>query len=968
MARKPLISYLSEAETESMVKDAMRILEDTGAYVPNEKAKKLLKEAGAKEKPGDVITMPEPLVRDVLGRANHGFNLYDQTGRDFLQVEVGNTFYGPGSDLRFQVDMETEKPEQTRLADVARNITLLENLKEFDFLMSTGLPCDVEPEEIYKEVFKAMVTNSNKPIITSATNMQDIEKIHEVALKVAGSEQSLREKPFFAAYLEPVSPLKIEEDIAERIMFCSENDVPMLFAAGSNIAVHSPGSPESSVIQGTAESLAGLVLAYQANENVKFIFGANSAGFDGNQGIVAYGAPEWPKTMAYYTEIARKLNLPVWGTGGSTDSNELDTQAGFEAALSLFMAEMIGATIVHDVGYLSHGDMTDPRAYVMNSEIIKRVRYIAERGALVPGDALKVVDDVFTGKLEGGFLASRHTIDNYKTRFHPSKWVDRNFLDDKQPTLKERLKQEVYAMLEQCPAKMDEEIVSKRGEREAVQEKIEVQKEKSIDDFFKDFENPKQLDDFKAYLEHELKDKKPDKVFFNLVDSLSRIIKGEDIAFQLAYGEVFNDVSTVVTSRMESQGEGEPFVIGTAENDLHDIGKNLVGQLVNTMGDYKVIDTGINSKTGELIYECLENNASLMGISSLLTTTRLNMAKTIKVLQEFGLKDQIGMIVGGAVIDEAYAKEIGADAYRRSADEAANGLDNIKQAFMDKRDQKSVSLEDFVIIGESLNSISPKVREAMESKDKGYILKRAERQLQQGAKELDVAVSQLGDLKKQQEAIEWIVGTLQEAYDVPLCLDSDDFNVLEPALEAYSSKKPALINSATLDPERKENMVRLANKHNARLVFQAAEGKDADEKFAMVEEFLKYANSNGIPESFVFVDPGLESLATKEESAKVALKTISMLKDKHPELQYTVGLTNIGFGLAKMGKTKALQQAFLGLGRRVGLNSAIASPNILKADFKDKAKVLGESIDFIAGIENKAVYATKLKNEEYMTV
>lgn len=373
MSRKPLLSYFSEKELEAILEESFKVLENTGIYCPNKKAKDLLRNAGAKEPIKDNLTLSKELVLDVLeNHHNPRFKLFNQTGDKFLQLEIGNTFYGPGSDLQCIIDLKTDKIRPTQLKDVATNISVVDSLDSFDFLMSTGLPCDVSPQELYAEVFKTMTLNSDKPIVATATTVEDIEKIHEIALKITGGKNSFKLKPFYTAYLEPVSPLKIESDIAEKVMFCAKNNIPLLFAAGANISVQAPGTPEGAVIQGTAESLSGLVLAYLTNPEVKFIFGANSADFDGNKGIVSYGGPGWSKTMAYYAEIAKKLNLPVWGAAGCTDSNRLDAQAGMEKTLSLLTAELCGSTLIHDVGYLGHGNLADTRAYVFDSEIDRK--------------------------------------------------------------------------------------------------------------------------------------------------------------------------------------------------------------------------------------------------------------------------------------------------------------------------------------------------------------------------------------------------------------------------------------------------------------------------------------------------------------------------------------------------------------------------------------------------------------------
>ncbi|MBL7100797.1 MAG: trimethylamine methyltransferase family protein [Nanoarchaeota archaeon] len=969
MARNSQIKYFSEKEIETIINTALEVLESSGIYIPNKKAKELLKNEGAKEREENYLTIPRDLVQKVISDVPPRFKLWNQTGTDFLQLEIGNTFYGPGSDLQYTVDLETGKTKKTEVEDIARNIALIDRLPQFDFLMSTGLPCDVASEDIYKKVFEIMVLNSNKPIIGTATNLEDIKKMHEVAIKVAGSQESFSEKPFYLAYLEPVSPLKIEEDIANKIMFCSEKDIPMLFAAGANISVQAPGTCEGAVIQGTAEALSGLVLANLVNPKAKFVFGANSADFDAKEGIVSYGGPGWSKTMAYYAEIARRLNLPVWGAAGCTDSNKIDAQTGFEAALSILMAELSTSTLVHDIGYLSHGDLNDPRNYVFNSEIIGRVRWLSKRGELEPERVKKEIEAVVNGEI-GTFLESGYTFEKHGELYAPQSWIDRSNHAESKESLGERLRKEVNLILGEHKPVVEGEIKTKRKEEEKKKEKIKIEKEnkKSLEELFKD--SPGKPGVIKDYLTEKLEEGSvPKELYSKLIKSFEKSIEGTDenvnLVFLLAYANLFENSSEPLLKLMENNEEKTPLILATVESDLHYVGKNIVSPLAGVSG-YNVIDKGIDAKTGELINAIIENDSSLIGLSALLTTTRDNMKKTIKCLKALGMKDQVGVIVGGAVIDEAYAKSIEADSYRKNAGDVGEALNEIKDYFLENAQRKSVKDGSFKVIGESINSISKKVKKALEEKDEETILEIARKQEKNGAKYIDIAVSHLGGLEEQKEAMEWVVKLLQKNIDTPLCLDSDDYKVIKAGLKVYETNKSSpLINSVTLEEERLNNMVRLAKEHDAQLVFQAAEGQTLDMKISIVNQFLEYAQGEGISEDRVFVDPGLETMAHNPESAKLALQTVSTLKDKYPQLHFTIGLTNIGYGIGDMKRMRALQKAFLQVGKRVGLDSAITHPTIFKEEFKDTKQAMSESLEFIAGVTSNIDYAKQIEKSVY---
>lgn len=110
-------------------------------------------------------------------------------------------------------------------------------------------------------------------------------------------------------------------------------------------------------------------------------------------------------------------------------------------------------------------------------------------------------------------------------------------------------------------------------------------------------------------------------------------------------------------------------VIGTVEGDIHDIGKRVVGFLLEGDG-YEVVDLGVNIGAEAFAEAIEEHKPDVLGLSALLTTTMLNMGKTIDLLKEKGLREKVKIIVGGAPVNEEFAKSIGADGYAPDAGSA----------------------------------------------------------------------------------------------------------------------------------------------------------------------------------------------------------------------------------------------------------------------------------------------------------
>ena len=109
-------------------------------------------------------------------------------------------------------------------------------------------------------------------------------------------------------------------------------------------------------------------------------------------------------------------------------------------------------------------------------------------------------------------------------------------------------------------------------------------------------------------------------------------------------------------------------VIGTIKGDLHDIGKNLVGMMLEGAG-FKVVDAGIGVAPEKFIELAKEHGAQVIGVSALLTTTMVNMRDVVRAARESGI--EVKVIVGGAPVTQAFCDEIGADGYSSDAASAA---------------------------------------------------------------------------------------------------------------------------------------------------------------------------------------------------------------------------------------------------------------------------------------------------------
>ena len=107
-------------------------------------------------------------------------------------------------------------------------------------------------------------------------------------------------------------------------------------------------------------------------------------------------------------------------------------------------------------------------------------------------------------------------------------------------------------------------------------------------------------------------------------------------------------------------------LVGTVKGDMHDIGKNLVGIMLQGAG-FEIVDLGLNVPPQKFIEAITTHQPAILGLSAMLTTTMLNMKTTLDAINAAGLRSKVKVIIGGAPVSQKFADEIGADGYARDA-------------------------------------------------------------------------------------------------------------------------------------------------------------------------------------------------------------------------------------------------------------------------------------------------------------
>lgn len=228
-----------------------------------------------------------------------------------------------------------------------------------------------------------------------------------------------------------------------------------------------------------------------------------------------------------------------------------------------------------------------------------------------------------------------------------------------------------------------------------------------------------------------------------------------------------------------------------------------------------------------------------------------------------------------------------------------------------------------LIIGERINGTLKKTAAAIAARDAAFIQDLACRQVEAGANYLDVNAGT--PPQREPEDLVWLIESVQAVVDAPLCLDSANPAALRAGLACV--RKVPMINSISGEAGRLETILPLAAERGcpviALLLDDAGIPAGVEKRLGIARRILEQTRRAGVRDEDVYVDPLAMALATQTEGCSMALETIRALRRELPRVRFSLGLSNVSFGLPARS---LINQAFLAQALAAGLDAAILDP------------------------------------------
>jgi len=411
------MQILSDDQKVLIHQATLELLHRTGVRVLVAEVRELLAKAGC-WLDDERVRIPSHLIDWAIRAALNRVVLCDRDGKPAMFLEGYKSYYGTGSDTPYVIDAHSGERRKAILDDVANVARLVDALPNISFLMCMGIASDVTAtiSDLYH--FKAMVSNTAKPIVYTAWNRQNLEAILEMAEIVVGGAEALQRNPFCALYSEPIAPLTHGKESCEKLLYICQKGLPVVYTPGLITGASSPVTRAGAVVQANAELMSGLLICQLIREGTPMIAGGSGMmTMDMSTMLASYGAPEFMLDWCALSEMSHYYDLPIFGFAGVSDAKTFDQQAAIEGSLWVLLAALSGGNLVHDVGYIESGLTTSYEMLVSMDESIGLVRRFME-GVEITDEtlALNVLDDVGPG---GHFLMEEHTLRHCRENWYP---------------------------------------------------------------------------------------------------------------------------------------------------------------------------------------------------------------------------------------------------------------------------------------------------------------------------------------------------------------------------------------------------------------------------------------------------------------------------------------------------------------------------------------------------------------------
>jgi trimethylamine--corrinoid protein Co-methyltransferase len=475
---RPRLTLLTPSQIEAVHEASLVILDRSGLRVDSERARQVYAAGGARLE-GDRVHPSRELVEWAIESAPAAIDVYGRLGEK--RFRLGDSPPGgprrrhhkgdcPREETRFGVGVTNlwyQDPSTDELSPFARShmvqgVRLAEALPGYDVISTLGVLRDLSPAVADLYAVLEMVGNSTKPLVLLISDESLFPHVLDLLDVLRGD---LGEKPFAIPYLNPITPLVVNEGTSDKLLDAAARSIPVIYSNYGMAGMTTPITPAGALAFLNAELLAGLLLAQLGREGAPVILGSLPMYFD-MKTMVDFYDPQTILIDLACAEMMAHYGIPHAGTSGSGEGWGPDLLAASVTWMNQLTSVMGKVGLAPFVGSSLNSKAFSPALTVYGDEVIGQSRLFA-RGFAVDEEALGALEAVEQFEEEGHFLTSPATLARYQNAYYPSlfphigleKWVE-----NERPQSISLLRNRAVELLAEAPPPDDHEELLERGE------------------------------------------------------------------------------------------------------------------------------------------------------------------------------------------------------------------------------------------------------------------------------------------------------------------------------------------------------------------------------------------------------------------------------------------------------------------------------------------------------------------------
>jgi trimethylamine--corrinoid protein Co-methyltransferase len=436
-----LYKPLSDSAVRTIERNVFRILEESGVLVYSKTARDAFRTAGAEvDEETALVKLPKALVEDAIDSTPSSVTLYSRDNDYDCVLEDSRVHYGTGGTAIYVLDPDTGLRVPSTIKDVVLNARMVEELENIHLFTINVFPNEIKQKDsIDVNRFFHALDNTKKHVMGGIYSLEGCKKVVRLGELIAGSMDALRAKPFISFITLIISPYKIDDIYGEMTCYLASNELPVVVPTEPVCGTTSPVTLAGNVLSHITETIAGIALVQCVKKGAPAICG--SVGSITNLRTMDHvgGAVERGMINAAVSQMAQHFAVPFYGTGGTSDAQEVGIQSSFESAMSSLLVAMSGANYIHDIAGLMETDLTvSYEKLVIDNEILGMCQRVL-KGIEVNEDTLGV--EMLLEKGPGkDFLAEEHTITYMRDEFFEPSIANRKLRDTSTPADKAETK------------------------------------------------------------------------------------------------------------------------------------------------------------------------------------------------------------------------------------------------------------------------------------------------------------------------------------------------------------------------------------------------------------------------------------------------------------------------------------------------------------------------------------------------